>query len=189
MPVLQLEPAGEHSPPTSAVADGAGKSDPAGVRQLDPRTIGLDRTVNAITGAIVATGHLLAVAILWLASGWPQWALLLFTAAWFPVTALLVWLAVWWPVIDYRYRRYHVTPTGIQIWSGVLWRTVISVPRSRVQHIDVTQGPIERSFGLATLSIYTAGSDYSKVDLPGLDHGVALALRDALLPQHDDPAV
>ena len=63
------------------------------------------------------------------------------------------------------------------------------VPRSRVQHIDVSQGPIERSYGLATLSIHTAGTEYSKVDLPGLGHSVALTVRDALLPKGAEPAV
>ena len=54
--------------------------------------------------------------------------------------------------------RYRVDADEIEIWSGVLWRQAVVVPRSRVQHIDVSQGPIERSYGLATLSIHTAGT-------------------------------
>ena len=66
---------------------------------------------------------------------------------------------------------------------------VIHVPRSRVQHTDVSQGPVERRFGLGTLVIYTAGTDHAKVDLAGLEHGVALRLRDHLLPSGDTDAV
>jgi hypothetical protein len=39
------------------------------------------------------------------------------------------------------------------------------------------------------LSIHTAGTEYSKVDLPGLGHSVALTVRDALLPKGAEPAV
>lgn len=133
--------------------------------------------------------HLAACAVIWLTGVWPGWATGLLVLAWPPVLGLLVWQAIWWPAIDYRHWRYRVSGEGIEIWSGVIWRQTIAVPRSRVQHIDVSQGPFERSYGLATLSIYTAGTQYSKVDLPGLDHGVAIALRDGLLPKDAEPAV
>jgi membrane protein YdbS with pleckstrin-like domain len=54
-----------------------------------------------------------------------------------------------------------------------------------VQHIDVAQGPLERRYGLATLSIYTAGTEYARVDLPGLTYARAVDIRDRLLPGHD----
>ena len=41
--------------------------------------------------------------------------------------------------------------------------------------------PIERSFGLGTLVIFTAGTEHARVQLHGLDHGVALRIRDHLL--------
>lgn len=159
------------------------------VRSLDPRRIALDRTVGAITGFAIAFAHLLAVPVLWLTGAWPDWAILLLALSWPPALVLLVWLAIRWPEIEYRYWRYRVDADGIRIWSGVIWRQAVAVPRSRVQHIDVSQGPLERSYGLATLSIHTAGTRYSKVDLPGLDHAVALALRDSLLPKDAQPAV
>jgi hypothetical protein len=58
-----------------------------------------------------------------------------------------------------------------------------------VQHIDVTQGPIERRFELGTLVIYTAGTDHAKVALAGLEHGRALAIREHLLPSGAGDAV
>jgi uncharacterized protein len=178
------------SPPADAPPDQAHRRPGTGdVQPLDPRRISLDRTVSAIVGLVIAMIHLMALALLWLTGAWPPWALLLLALAWPANLLLLVWLAVRWPEIDYRHWRYQVDDTGIQIWSGVIWREAVAVPRSRVQHIDVSQGPLERSYGLATLSIYTAGTRYSKVDLPGLDHAVALALRDGLLPKDAAPAV
>jgi membrane protein YdbS with pleckstrin-like domain len=169
-----------NAPAPKPVTDGT-------IRLPDPRCIPLDRMVNAIVGAAICTIHLIFAAVLWVTEGRP--AALPVSLALVPVTAFFAWLALRWPRIDYRYRRYRVDATGIEIWSGVVWRQAVVVPRSRVQHIDVSQGPVERSFGLATLSIHTAGTQHSKVELRGLDHAVALAVRDVLLPKDAEPAV
>jgi hypothetical protein len=98
-------------------------------------------------------------------------------------------LAQVWPEKAWRHASYRVSGRGIEIRRGVWWRTVITVPRSRVQHTDVTQGPIERSFGLGTLVLFTAGTDHSKVVLPGLAYGDASAIRDRLAAVDEDDAV
>ena len=199
MPILNSDAPGQREPGEQVPAGRGGPtppllSTPAGpplspeLRQLDPRRIPLERTSAAIGALVIVLAHLVAVPIVWL-TGWPQIAVLLAALAWPANVILQVWLVMRWPVIDYRHWRYRVDAEGIQIWSGVIWRQVVAVPRSRVQHIDVSQGPLERSYGLATLSIYTAGTRFSKVDLPGLDHSMAVALRDALLPKDAEPAV
>jgi hypothetical protein len=78
---------------------------------------------------------------------------------------------------------------GIEIREGVVWRAVTNVPRSRVQHTDVSQGPLERRFGIGTLVIHTAGTDSAVVSLRGLTHESALAIRDHLLPREEPDAV
>jgi hypothetical protein len=70
-----------------------------------------------------------------------------------------------------------------------VWRSVVNVARSRIQHTDVSQGPLERRFGLAGLLIYTAGTDHAEVQLRGLDHATALRIRDHLLAGGGDDAV
>jgi hypothetical protein len=57
-------------------------------------------------------------------------------------------------------------------------RTV--VPFGRVQHIDTTQGPIERRLGLATLILHTAGTRSAAVSLPGLREADAEQMRDRI---------
>ncbi len=71
----------------------------------------------------------------------------------------------------------------------MLWQIVTHVPRSRVQHTDVSQGPLERRYGLGTLVVYTAGTNHARVALPGLAHEVARALRDELRAERVDDAV
>jgi hypothetical protein len=98
-------------------------------------------------------------------------------------------LAHVWPAKSWRHASYRVTERGIEIRRGVWWREEIAVPRSRVQHTDVTQGPLERAFGLGVLVLYTAGTDHSRVVLPGLAYGDALAIRDRLAAVDEDDAV
>lgn len=130
----------------------------------------------------LALAQLIAVALVAIFSPitiWVKAALL--GLAWPAAAAGLGWLAHQWPVVVHRHASYRVDDEGIEIKHGVIWRSVVNVPRSRVQHTDVSQGPIERSFGLGTLVIFTAGTEHARVQLHGLDHGLALRIRDHLL--------
>jgi uncharacterized protein len=149
---------------------------------LDPSWIELQRLVGWIVFAVVSPALLLTILVVALTSRVTRIDLALLGAAWILVTILLVWVAHAWPEKEYRRFRYRVHPDGLEIGRGVWWRRLISVPRSRVQHIDVAQGPIERRFDLATLSIHTAGTHFARVDLPGLRYPRAVSLRDYLLP-------
>lgn len=93
---------------------------------------------------------------------------------------LLTWR---WPMLAYRHLRFGVDETGIAIERGVIWRSRVALPRVRIQHTDVSQGPLERRYGIGTLKMYTAGSRHTMIELPGLRHEDALALRDALLAE------
>jgi uncharacterized protein len=94
-----------------------------------------------------------------------------------------------WPDAYYRRLRFGIDGSGIAIERGIFWRSRIAVPRARIQHTDVSQGPLQRRFGVGTLKLYTAGSRYTKIELPGLAHAEAIALRDALLAQSDHSGV
>ena len=165
-PVTELEP----------VADGVD-------HPLDPRVIPLQRIGGAIFTALVSIGSLFG---LFVADDIPLWIRL---PAWLAFVLLTSWHAYRWPPIAYRHTSYCVDGQGIEIRRGVYWRVVVNVPRSRVQHIDVSQGPIERRYGLGTLIVYTAGTDHAKVELEGLEHGRALRIREHLLPSESSDAV
>jgi membrane protein YdbS with pleckstrin-like domain len=81
-----------------------------------------------------------------------------------------------------RWRRwgYAFTDTELHVAYGWLTRVHTVVPVSRVQHIDVSQGPLERSAGVATLSLHTAGTENSLVVLPGVSRRRAEEMRDAI---------
>ena len=85
------------------------------------------------------------------------------------------------PAWRYQTTWFRIDDDGLEYARGRWWRHHVSIPRARIQHTDVTQGPVERRFGLGTLVIYTAGTEHAAVPIEGLPHATALALRDALL--------
>lgn len=158
-------------------------------RRLDPRYVPFQRYASLIAAAIASIVLLTGALMLWLGRAVPPWADALLAPLWLLVTGLLAWSAYAWPPLEYRHTAYLIDEHGIEIRTGVVWRTVMNVPRSRVQHIDVSQGPLERAYGLGRLVIYTAGTEHSRIEFPGLAHDAALALRDRLLPTGQDDAV
>ena len=105
--------------------------------------------------------------------------------AWLIVLSLTAFTGLHWPSVSHRHRRYRLDPESIEIQKGVLWRSSVTVPCSRVQHADVAQGPLERRLGLATLTLHTAGTDHASVTLEGIEYDRALALRDHLVGAAD----
>ena len=81
-----------------------------------------------------------------------------------------------------RWRRwgYAFTDRELHVAHGWLTRVHTVVPVSRVQHIDVSQGPIERSANVATLILHTAGTENSLVALSGISRQRAEDIRDVI---------
>jgi membrane protein YdbS with pleckstrin-like domain len=75
---------------------------------------------------------------------------------------------------------YALHPKLLQVVRGWLFHTDTLVPLVRVQHIDVTRGPLDKAFGTATLVVHTAGTHNSIVTLPGLAPDKASAIRDEI---------
>jgi hypothetical protein len=157
-------------------------------RQLDPRWIPLQRVHAAIVTAILALVSFVGVIVLWIASETLAFGLLL-VPAWITLMAALAWHLQRWPAIAYRFTSYRVDETGMEIARGVYWRTITNIPRTRIQHTDVSQGPLERRYGLGTLMVYTAGTQHSQVTLSGLEFTTARRIRAHLLPHDQDDAV
>lgn len=85
-----------------------------------------------------------------------------------------------------RHQRWTLDEAGLWLRQGRLWWRETRVPTSRVQHVDIKHGPLERRFGLATLVVHTAAVHLSGITVRGLDDADAQRLRDALAKQLDD---
>jgi membrane protein YdbS with pleckstrin-like domain len=105
------------------------------------------------------------------------------------LAAAAIGLIAWW---GWRYQHlehartsFVISLAGCEIRRGVVWRRIITVPLSRIQHTDVTQGPLQRAYGLATLTLYTAGTEHAKVDLNGLAFDTAMNIRQYLFERSE----
>jgi membrane protein YdbS with pleckstrin-like domain len=67
----------------------------------------------------------------------------------------------------------------LMVRRGVLIRRESVIPYGRMQFIDVTAGPVERSLRLATVRMHTAAAA-SDARIPGLERAAAAKLRDQL---------
>jgi putative membrane protein len=101
----------------------------------------------------------LGVVLALLAWWWPEWA---WRAAWLlPV----VWMLA---VVRRRARGVHLEQGHVVVRHGGIARTTMILPESKLQLVEVRQGPLQRLFGMATLRFTTAGvgGDAEMVDLP-----------------------
>ena len=188
----ELEKRGTPEPVDDAAEQVQDAAVPVGIvdgqeHRVDPRSVTAARITAMPWIAGIALAPFVIVTLVWaLRGGIPNWLYSLLASGWVVITGCALFIGYAWPALRFRHLSYCVDETGVRIRRGVLWRKVISMPTSRVQHTDVSQGPVQRRFEIATLTVHTAGTVGASVSLSGLEHGVAQRLRDHLLP---DPQV
>jgi membrane protein YdbS with pleckstrin-like domain len=64
--------------------------------------------------------------------------------------------------------------------SGFLRRETVTVPFNRIQHSEISQGPVARAFDVCTLKLYTAGNSGANLRVAGMDVERAKRLRERL---------
>ena len=137
--------------------------------RLDPRML---RYISSLVG-IVAVAALAVVA--WLIvrhlGGDVFWVYLVAGV----IEAICVGDMLVSPRVEYATWRYDVTPTDVDLYSGVFTKKRTLVPLVRVQHVQTKQGPILRAHGLASVTVSTAGESF---EIPGLAEDDANRLRD-----------
>ena len=155
-------------------------------QSLDPRVVKAWRLRRWITTLVL--GAALGVAALvvgfkepearpWAAGVWVGW-----------IVVRLVW-GVFYTRRSYRHWSYRLDGQVLEIAHGVWWKTAQLLPLSRLQHADIQRGPIERRYGLASLVLYTAGTQGAVLIIPGLDADAAVVLRDHLVTIGGDDGV
>lgn len=120
--------------------------------------------------------------------GFGSWLHGALVAGWVLLAVGLGWGTLCYPRAAHRRAAIGVSPVGVEFHRGVWWRKVTVIPRSRVQHTDVVQGPIMRRLGLGKLVVHTAGTRNAVVEIPGLAFDRAERVRDELLAGQDRAA-
>ena len=93
----------------------------------------------------------------------------------------LIFLASWfWLPQEIRRTRFLLRTQDFLLQSGVFWRRAALLPLHRVQHVTISQGPLQKRFGLATLKVYTAGGLDAEAALADINYVAAQALSEQL---------
>lgn len=132
------------------------------------------RTVMQLRGAVWALALIVAALVGEALSPLPTGLLIL------PALALAAWFALIAPARSYRRMGYAFSGDRLRVVKGYLFQSDSMVPFSRIQHIDVEQGPILRMFELTELQVHTAAAEDATVTVPGLLRADAEAMRDAI---------
>ncbi len=89
-------------------------------------------------------------------------------------------------LVRYRHKGYALREHDVAFRNGLFWRKTTVLPFDRVQHAEVTQGPLQRRFKLATLKFFTAGGSSVDLKIDGLLAEEAERLREAVLQRSAD---
>jgi len=132
-----------------------------------------------------------------------SWALVLLVAAllvFFVDELRELW---WWPAVllavvvisilryvvlrkSFRFLAYAVRQHDVTFQKGWLVRQTKTCPYNRIQNCSIEAGLLERHWQLASLVLYTAGSDGADVRIPGLSQTTAEELREFILTKIND---
>jgi membrane protein YdbS with pleckstrin-like domain len=129
------------------------------------------RTVLAVCCVLLAVLAVVAWWTFWRAPG-PLLVLL---------AVLVLVLALGWHAIGRNVARwgYAERDEDLYIKHGYLFRELVAVPYGRMQFVDITSGPVEQLYGIASVHLHTA-SPRTDAKIPGLPKEEAARLRDRL---------
>lgn len=90
-------------------------------------------------------------------------------------------LRTWFVYAAYPWKGYALREKDVIYRTGLLWRKVVVIPFARIQHGELSEGLLDRMFGLKKLRIYTAGGSSSDLSIPALPRERAEQLRRYLM--------
>jgi hypothetical protein len=153
--------------------DTSGTSGMSRLSRLDKNVIKAERIGGCITVFIFAA-ITVVVALLSIHFDWPRWTRWIIT-----VLAILTIISIPFeiflsPKFTYKYWRYRISEHEVELQHGVFFKKHTLIPMARIQHIDTKQGPIQRHYGLYSVSMSTAAGSY---EIPALNKETAQKVR------------
>jgi hypothetical protein len=147
-------------------------------RSLEPKVRTLWRVTNALTA--VGIGALAVPADFIVRKAVKTWPLFSFAI---PLIAFVFFLVLsqWLVNRTYEAYKYQVGDDDLAVAKGVFWKSWRFINRNRIQHVDLTAGPISRMLGLVEVSIFVGGMQGAAATIPGLSQLDAEALRSKLV--------
>ena len=140
-------------------------------RPVSPQLRRMRRTMLTVATAVVLVGLAVLAAFFELSVGW---------AVALAVVLLALACFGWWVIgRNARAWGYAERDEDLYIKHGALFRELVAVPYGRMQFVDITAGPFEQLYGIASVRLHTA-SPRTNARIPGLPADEAAWLRDRL---------
>jgi len=64
---------------------------------------------------------------------------------------------IWIPAF-FNTLEYSIDSEAVKMNRGVFWKRRVTVPYNKITNVDVSQGPLQRKFGLGIIHVQTAGA-------------------------------
>lgn len=93
----------------------------------------------------------------------------------FVVLSVMGWIA---NSLSFRNSGYALRQHDLLYKSGWWKRKTKVVPLNRIQHVSVQSGPLERRFLLASVSLYTAGTEEADFTITGVSEIRAMQIKE-----------
>jgi membrane protein YdbS with pleckstrin-like domain len=108
----------------------------------------------------------------------PTWLTILFAVVAIAALGGAAWAWSWAPRNTASW-GYAEDEEDLLVTGGVMFRRLVAVPYGRMQFVDVQAGPIDRAFGIASVTLHTASTE-TAATIPGLSADEATRLRNRL---------
>lgn len=79
--------------------------------------------------------------------------------------------------LAFKKRKYAIREHDVVYSKGLIIHSMVTVPISRIQHVEESRSWLARHFGLSTLKIFTAGEAGSDLSIKGLPHTEAKIIK------------
>lgn len=99
--------------------------------------------------------------------------------AYYAILFLLVF-SVGWIYLSFPKRAFLLRAHDLSYKSGLLVKKITSVPKNRIQHVEIRQGVFLRMFNLSKIVVYTAGGSGSDLSISGLKPEIAEQIKEDL---------
>ena len=71
-------------------------------------------------------------------------------------------------MLGFPKKGYLLREQDVSYRSGLLIYKLTTIPFNRIQHVEVSQNMVEKSFGLSSVKVFTAGGSVSDLSIPGI---------------------
>ena len=126
-----------------------------------------------VLAIVILTIIAVAISVLWLVPNIPLTPFVVL----YSLLVIATVISMLWPTFSVPRRGYVLRDKDILFRKGMIWRSVTAVPFNRIQHVETSNTPLDRNFGLATLQLFTAGGSGGDLKIHGLGSDIAKQLR------------